>query len=147
MITLNELQDTWKTDCKIDELNLGSESIKTAELHSKYLNHLTNFKLQLRKFESQMLTLRRVKWRYFRGELSKLELDDLGWEQYLGPQPLKNEMQEYLDSDSEIIKINDKLDYVRACLYQCESIMKSLNSRTWDIKNAVEFMKFTNGLM
>jgi|TARA_B110000881_G_C18605057_1_gene538933 hypothetical protein len=145
MITLNELQDTWKTDCKIDELNLGSESIKTAELHSKYLNHLTNFKLQLRKFESQMLTLRRVKWRYFRGELSKLELDDLGWEQYLGPQPLKNEMQEYLDSDSEIIKINDKLDYVRACLYQCESIMKSLNSRTWDIKNAVEFMKFTNG--
>ena len=145
MITLNELQDTWKTDCKIDELNLGSESIKTAELHSKYLNHLTNFKLQLRKFESQMLTLRRVKWRYFRGELSKLELDDLGWEQYLGPQPLKNEMQEYLDSDSEIIKINDKLDYVRACLYQCESIMKSLNSRTWDIKNAVEFLKFTNG--
>ena len=145
MITLNELQDTWKTDCKIDELNLGSESIKTAEVHSKYLNHLTNFKLQLRKFESQMLTLRRVKWRYFRGELSKLELDDLGWEQYLGPQPLKNEMQEYLDSDSEIIKINDKLDYVRACLYQCESIMKSLNSRTWDIKNAVEFMKFTNG--
>jgi|TARA_R110000772_G_scaffold52209_3_gene119712 hypothetical protein len=145
MITLNELQDTWKTDCKIDELNLGSESIKTAELHSKYLNHLTNFKLQLRKFESQMLTLRRVKWRYFRGELSKLELDDLGWEQYLGPQPLKNEMQEYLDSDSEIIKINDKLDYVRACLYQCESIMKSLNSRTWDIKNAVEWTKFTNG--
>ena len=109
MITLNELQDTWKTDCKIDELNLGSESIKTAELHSKYLNHLTNFKLQLRKFESQMLTLRRVKWRYFRGELSKLELDDLGWEQYLGPQPLKNEMQEYLDSDSEIIKINDNI--------------------------------------
>ena len=102
MITLNELQDTWKTDCKIDELNLGSESIKTAELHSKYLNHLTNFKLQLRKFESQMLTLRRVKWRYFRGELSKLELDDLGWEQ-------------------------------------------SLNSRTWDIKNAVEWTKFTNG--
>lgn len=145
MITLNELQDAWKTDCKIDELNLGSESIKTAELHSKYLNHLTNFKLQLRKFESQMLTLRRVKWRYFRGELSKLELDDLGWEQYLGPQPLKNEMQEYLDSDSEIIKINDKLDYVRACLYQCESIMKSLNSRTWDIKNAVEWTKFTNG--
>ena len=145
MITLNELQDTWKTDCKIDELNLGSESIKTAELHSKYLNHLTNFKLQLRKFESQMLTLRRVKWRYFRGELSKLELDDLGWDQYLGPQPLKNEMQEYLDSDSEIIKINDKLDYVRACLYQCESIMKSLNSRTWDIKNAVEWTKFTNG--
>jgi hypothetical protein len=32
-------------------------------------------------------------------------------------------------------------------LYQCEFVMKSLNGRTWDIKNAIEFMKFTNGLM
>ena len=147
MITLNELQDQWKADCKIDELNLGSESTKTPELHSKYLNHLTTFKLQLRKYESQMYSLRRIKWRYFRGELSREELDNLGWEQYLGPQPLKNEMQEYLDSDSDIIKIIDKIEYIKACLYQCEFVMKSLNSRTWDIKNAIEFMKFTNGLM
>jgi hypothetical protein len=147
MITLNELQDQWKADCKIDELNLGSESTKTPELHSKYLNHLTTFKLQLRKYESQMYSLRRIKWRYFRGELSREELDNLGWEQYLGPQPLKNEMQEYLDSDSDIIKIVDKIEYIKACLYQCEFVMKSLNSRTWDIKNAIEFMKFTNGLM
>jgi hypothetical protein len=147
MITLNELQDQWKADCKIDELNLGSESTKTPELHSKYLNHLTTFKLQLRKYESQMYSLRRIKWRYFRGELSREELDNLGWEQYLGPQPLKNEMQEYLDSDSDVIKIVDKIEYIKACLYQCEFVMKSLNSRTWDIKNAIEFMKFTNGLM
>ena len=49
MITLKELQDTWAVDCKINELELGKETIKTAELHSKYLNHLSNFKLQLRK--------------------------------------------------------------------------------------------------
>ena len=147
MITLNELQDQWKADCKIDELNLGSESTKTPELHSKYLNYLTTFKLQLRKYESQMHSLRRIKWRYFRGELSREELENLGWEQYLGPQPLKNEMQEYLDSDADIIKIVDNIEYIKACLYQCEFIMKSLNSRTWDIKNAIEFMKFTNGLM
>ena len=115
MITLNELQDQWKTDCKIDELNLGSESTKTPELHAKYLNYLTTFKLQLRKYESQMYSLRRIKWRYFRGELSREELENLGWEQYLGPQPLKNEMQEYLDSDSDIIKIVDKIEYIKAC--------------------------------
>lgn len=147
MITLNELQEEWKSDCKIDELNLGSESTKTPELHAKYLNYLTTFKLQLRKYESQMLTLRRIKHRYFRGELSKEELDNLGWDQYLGNQPLKNEMQEFLDSDEDVIKIVDKVEYVKACLYQCETIMRSLNSRTWDIKNAVEWTKFTNGLM
>jgi len=25
--------------------------------------------------------------------------------------------------------------------------MRSLNSRTWDIKNAIEWTKFTNGLL
>lgn len=147
MITLDELQSEWNKDCKIDELNLGSESVKTPELHSKYLNYLTTFKLMLRKNESQMLSLRRIKWRYYRGELSKEELDGLGWEQYLGNAPLKNEMQEFLDSDPDVIKIVDKIEYVKACLFQCETIMRSLNSRTWDIKNAVEWTKFTNGLL
>ena len=147
MITLNELQDEWTSDCKIDELNLGKASTKTPELHSKYLNHLTTFKLQLRKHESQMLSLRRIKWKYYRGELSKEELLELGWTQYLGNHPLKNEMIEFLDSDPDVIKVVDKIEYIKACLYQCELIMKSLSSRTWDIKSAIEWHKFTNGLM
>ena len=49
MITLNELQDMWKVDCKVDELILGQESTKIPELHAKYLNYLSTFKLQLRK--------------------------------------------------------------------------------------------------
>jgi hypothetical protein len=147
MITLNELQDQWTSDCKIDELNLGTASTKTPELHAKYLNHLTTFKLQLRKYESQMLSLRRLKWKYYRGELSKEELLELGWSQYLGNHPLKNEMIEFLDSDPDVIKVVYKIEYIKACLYQCELIMKSLSSRTWDIKSAIEWHKFTNGLM
>ena len=147
MVTLEQLQAMWTVDCKIDELNLGRESIKTPDFHAKYLNHLTTFKLQLRKYESQSLSLRRLKWRYFRGELSREELAELGWPQFLGNSPLKNEMQEFLDSDPDVIKITDKVEYIRACIYQCETIMKSLNSRTWDIKNALEWTKFTNGLM
>ena len=49
MATLNELQSQWSEDCKIDELDLGSESTKTPVLHSKYVTLLSNSKLQLRK--------------------------------------------------------------------------------------------------
>ena len=94
-----------------------------------------------------MLSLRRIKWKYYRGELSKEELLELGWTQYLGNHPLKNEMIEFLDSDPDVIKVVDKIEYIKACLYQCELIMKSLSSRTWDIKSAIEWHKFTNGLM
>ena len=147
MITLEELQTEWKNDCKIDQLNLGAESTKTPELHSKYLNHLTTFKLQLRKNLSQKYSLKHMKRKYFRGELSKEELTQLGWEQYLGIAPLNNQMDDFLDSDPDIIKLDDRIEYTQACLYQCESIMKSLNSRTWDIKNTIEWTKFSNGLM
>ena len=147
MITLKDLQEEWKSDCKIDDLDLGSESLKTPELHSKYLNHLSNFKLHLRKKEAEYLTLRRNKWRWYRGEMSAEKLEELGWEQYLGNTPLKNEMNDFIDSDPDVIKVMDHYEYVKTCVFQCETIMRSINSRTWDIKNAVEYTKFTNGLM
>ena len=147
MITLNEIQEMWETDCKLDELNLGQESTKIPELHAKYLNMLTTSKLQLRKNKSNLLSLRRLKWKYFRGELSQQELNTLGWEQYLGNAPLNNQMNEYLDSDSDVIKLQDKVEYIEACLTQLDYIMRSINSRSFDIKNAIEWSKFTSGVL
>lgn len=146
-MTLEEIQNMWSADCKIDELNLGSESIKTPELHAKYLNLLSTYKLQLRKTESKLLSLRKVKCRYYRGEMTVDELDNLGWDPYLGNSPLKNEMSEFLDTDPDVIKATDRAEYIRTITFTLESILRSLNSRGWDIKNAVEWTKFTNGLM
>jgi hypothetical protein len=147
MISLKELQDMWYADCKIDELNLGSESTKTPELHSKYLNHLSTARLQLRKAETSLLKLKRIKSQYFRGELSKQELEALGWDQYLGNKPLKQEMQEYLEADDDIIQQTDKVEYIRTVTDFLERVLRSISSRGWDIKNSIEWTKFTNGLM
>lgn len=144
---LTELQEAWKKDCVIDETNLGRAASRTPELHAKYLNLLTSAKLQFRKAESDYLKLRRVKYRYFRGELTRDELEQLGWAQYQGVKPIKNEMDEFLQTDEDLIQAQDKLEYLRTVLLQLESILKSLNSRTWDIKNSIEWTKFTNGMM
>ena len=147
MITLKELQDEWAVDCKIDELELGKATIKTAELHSKYLNHLSNFKLQLRKSEAAFFKLRRIKQQYWRGELSKQELDALGWEQWLGNKPLKQDMQEMVESDDDLQEQMNKVEYIKTVCDFLDRVMRSINSRTWDIKNGIEWTKFTNGLM
>lgn len=144
---LSEIQEMWSTDSKIDQLNLGPESTKTPELHSKYLNLLTNSKLQLRKSEAEYLRMKRTKIRYYKGELTREELEERGWNQYQGLKPLKNEMEDVLQCDEDLILIQDKIDYIKAILYQLEQILRSLNSRTWDIKSAIEWTKFTNGLM
>lgn len=143
---LTELQESWKKDCVIDETNLGRAAARTPELHAKYLNLLTSAKLQLRKAESDYLKLRRIKYRYFRGELTRDELEQLGWVQYQGVKPIKNEMDEFMQTDEELIQSQDKLEYMRTVVLQLESILKSLNSRTWDVKNAIEWTKFTNGM-
>ena len=144
---LTELQEEWKKDSVIDETNLGRAAAKTPQLHAKYLNLLTSAKLQQRKAESDYLKLRRVKYRYFRGELNRDELQTLGWDQYQGVKPIKNEMDEFLQTDEDLITAQDKLEYLRTVLLQLESILKSLHSRTWDIKNSIEWTKFTNGMM
>jgi hypothetical protein len=144
---LTELQEGWKNDSRIDETNLGRAAARTPELHAKYLNLLTSARLQQRKAESDYLKLRRVKYRYYRGELTQQELEDLGWPQYQGVKPIKNEMDEFISTDEDLITAQDKLEYLRTVQFQLESILKSLHSRTWDIKNSIEWTKFTNGMM
>jgi hypothetical protein len=144
---LTDLQEMWATDCKINESNLGQESINTPNLHAKYLNLLSSTKLNLRKAESDYLNCRRKKYRYYRGEMTQGELEEEGWDQWQGNKPLKNEMDEYLQVDPDLIKYLDKVEYYKAITFQLEQILRSLNSRTWDIKNCIEWTKFTNGML
>jgi len=142
---LNEIQSLWVDDCKIDQTNLGRSAARVPELHAKYLNMLTSTRLQYRKAEADYLRLRKLKQRYYRGELSKEELVELGWDQFLSNRPLKNEMEDTMNTDDDMIRAMDKLEYIKTVLYQLEQIIKSINSRTWDIKSSIEWDKFTNG--
>jgi phosphoglycerate-specific signal transduction histidine kinase len=137
----------WTKDAKVNELDLGKSSIQIAELHAKYLNILSNTKLQLRKCEGDYLRLRRTKFKYYRGEMTREELEELGWNQFQGLKPLKNEVEDIVNCDEDIIRCVDKVEYMKAMLYQLEQIIRSLNGRGWEIKNAIEWTKFTNGLM
>jgi hypothetical protein len=142
---LQDIQDMWVNDCKIDQTNLGRSAAQVPELHAKYLNMLSSVKLQYRKAEVEHLRLRKIKGQYYRGELAKEQLNALGWEQYLHARPLKNEMDEVINSDDDIIRVVDKMEYLKTIMYQLEQIIKSINSRTWDIKSSIEWYKFSNG--
>lgn len=144
---LSELQEMWADDCKINEMNLGQESVRTPMLHSKYLNLLSSTRLNLRKSESDYLNMRRKKYKYYRGEMSEEELNDENWDQWQGNKPLKNEMDEFLQVDPDLVKLTDKVEYYKTVLYQLEQIIRSINGRTWDIKNSIEWNKFTNGML
>jgi hypothetical protein len=144
-ITLQDIQVMWAADTKINELDLGREALKISELHAKYLNMLTATKMQSRRAYGKMLQYRRLKERYFLGLLSKDELASLGWEPYLFAKPLKAELDKILDADTDVLQEGDKVAYLDTMVYQLEQIMRSLNSRTFDVKNAIQFFLWQQG--
>lgn len=142
---LSEIQSEWEIDSKIDNLNLDGESLKVSRYHAKYLNLLTSTKLQLRKAESDYLRLHRNKAKFYRGEMSKEELEELEWTQYLGPKLLKADVSNMIETDDEIIRLVDKTEYLKTVILQLEQILKSLASRSFDIRNAIQWLQYTNG--
>ena len=144
---LTEILEEWNKDAPIQETNLGKEASGVPILHSKYIGHLAKTRLQLRKAESDYLNTRRLKYRYYRGEMGRDELVSLEWEQFQGNKPLKNEMDEFLQCDKDLIELQDKVEYLKTAIYTLEQIIRSINSRTWDIKSSLEWAKFSNGLM
>ena len=65
---LEELQILAEKDLKINDTELDLESLKTPQLHNKYLKHLNKFKLLLSKSQIDYYTLRKEKWEYYTGK-------------------------------------------------------------------------------
>ena len=55
-------------------------------------------------------------------------------------------MTKYLDADEKLSSSSLKIDYYDTMLVYLESILKVVQNRTYQIKNAIEFMKFNSGL-
>ena len=67
-MTLEELQESANRDLKIDDTDLGTESINIPILHNKYLQHFNKFSLLLKKAEYDQKVLKRQKWEYYTGK-------------------------------------------------------------------------------
>lgn len=147
MANLNELQEEWQRDCEIDETNLGHCSATVPMLHGKWVQYLSKAKLQHRMQKVKWLKLRADKVKYYKGEMTRDELAERGWQQYQGIKPLKSEMNEVLMMDSDLIALEDKVVYQETLIAFLEAVMKSISSRTWDIKNAIEWSKIQNGII
>lgn len=144
-MTLDEILEMWENDSFIDDNHLGEASTTTAKLHAKYLKILMNFKLKKTKMDSEYNILRKTKMRYYRGELTRQELTDLGWEQWQYNKPLKAEMDEFLKGDEDLNKTLVRLEYIDSVVYALESIMGQIKQRDWQCKNGITWKQFLAG--
>lgn len=145
-MNIEQIQDMWDIDAEIDDNYLGEHATKAPKLHAKYIKLLVGVKLKHTKLSSDYNMLRKAKFRYYRGELSRDELNELGWVQWQGVKPLKNEMDEFLTGDTDLNTLRVKIDYLETMIYLLESILGQIKARDWQLKTAVEWKRFLAGM-
>ena len=58
---------------------------------------------------------------------------------------LRQDVDKFIDADDSIIKQRQKIEYLKQICTFCEDTLKQINNRTFQIKNAIEWKKFTGG--
>lgn len=142
---LEEISQEWIKDAKIDTTELDIESIKIPQLHSKYLKIYFEERRRLKGLEFQSKEMYLNKYEYYNGRLSDEELKNLNWEPFM-KRLMKNEVDLYLESDKDIIANNMRIVNQKEKLDMLEEILKNLNQRNFQIKNAIDWKKFTQGV-
>ena len=140
-MTLEELQELVDKDLKINESELDLESLKTPQLHNKYLKHYNNFKLLMTRAESDYKILKRVKWEYYTGKASP----EVYKQKPFNLKIMKSDLDKYLDSDADLIKSKQKIEYLETVVNYLDRTLKIIGGRDWQIRNSIEWRKFTSG--
>ena len=143
MENLEQILKYWETDSNMDQTEPSKELLKIPVLHSKYLNILTKHKIASKKAHFDYLRMRKIKWEYFTGKMSKEELDDYGWEPFQFA--LKSDINTYLEADGDLIKLLEKKVYHEEAISVIESVMAELKQRPWQLRDFISWEKFVNG--
>ena len=143
MVDLDKIKKMCEEDAKIDPDNLHTESLNIPSLHAKYFELYNTIFLLRKKAAQQRKNIRHERYEYFSGKA-----DPEIYEKNPFPKKIrdKDTMQKYLDADEKLSTTSLKIDYYDTMLIYIESILKVIQNRTYQIKNAIEFMRFNSGL-
>jgi hypothetical protein len=140
-MNIEELYDAVEKDLKIDDTELDLESIRTPQLHNKYLKLYTKHSLQLKKLQDDYKVMYRLKWEYYTGKAPS----EIYASKPFDLKILKADIGIYLDADGELQQLSQKIAYAKEITNYLEKILREINNRNWTIRNTIEWKKFIHG--
>lgn len=140
---LDDILNDIKTDAKIDHANLDRSSLLISELHSKWYRILSGETLLLHKCIQDKACVIKDRTEYYLGR----KADSAYVNEPLHLKIIQKDLPLYLDSDPKVIEITNKVNSQTVKVNVIEGFIKELNQRSFNIKNAIDYMKFKNGGM
>ena len=142
MIDLTGIQEMWEKDSKIDIDNLHTESINIPVLHAKYYDIYNNLMLLRKKAEQQKKNIRHERYEFYSGKADPDVYIETPFPKKIRD---KDTMSKYLDADEKLSGVSLKIEYYDVMLKYLEEILKQITNRTYQIKNSIDYMRFTSG--
>lgn len=135
----------WAKDTEIDKTALADEALKASRLHSKYLTAYSRTRIKYLRKKKELKDLQTTLFSYYRGDLNNPE--DLARIQRQ-PWPKTTVREEALNlaqSDEQYSSLSMVVSYLEELCKVYEEIIQSVNRRNYNINNAINFLRFTNG--
>jgi hypothetical protein len=141
-MNLDQIQDMWQRDSVIDPDNLHDESLKIPQLHSKYYTVYNTITLLREKARETHSRVKLERYNYYTG---KAPAEVYAEEPFPYKVREKDALQRHMDADEKLSKIEMKIRYYDIMLKFLEEVIRMISNRTYQIKNSIEFLKFTAG--
>ena len=138
---LEKLQELADKDLKINDTELDLESLKTPQLHNKYLKYLNKFKLLLTRSEDELKNITKDKWEYYTGKSDPAVYQAKPFNLKI----LKQDVDKYINSDEEYQRAYQKVRYLETVVDFLDRTVRQISNRGFVIKNAIDWRKFTSG--
>ena len=141
-MNLDELKLQVQKDLKVDDEHLDTESLKNQEIKATYLDHKSRYELLLFRAKGDYKRMYREKWEYYGGKADAKIYASKPFDLKV----LKTDLAVYITSDEEVINAENKIGYLETVVDYIKGVIKSVDNRGWDIKNAIEWKKFEAGV-
>ena len=145
MDKLSELQVEAKEDLiifdGINDEDLHQQSYKNQIIKPKWLDYKSKYKLMMFQCKAEHKRLYREKWEYYGGKSDAKVYAAKPFDLKV----LKTDLGVYINSDEDIIEVEKKIVYYEIVIEFIDGVIKSIDSRGWDIRNAQDWKKFIAG--
>ena len=139
-MNLEQIQEMWEKDSKIDPDNLHDESLKIPQLHSKYYTLYNTITLLRERAREQYSKVRLERYNYYTG---KSPAEVYVEEPFPYKVREKDSVKRYMDADDKVQTIVLKIRYYDVMLTYLEDIIKQINSRGFQLKNIIDWQKLS----
>ena len=141
-MNLETIQSMWEKDSVIDPDELHTASLVVPTLHAKYYQLFNDLRLLRAKAKKTYQKIYQERYLYYSG---KAEPEVYEKEPFPYKVREKDAIQRHLDSDERLSTIELKVEYYDTMISYIENIIKVVQNRTYQIKNAIEWQKFQAG--